>query len=529
MHCRPATGGRHRYHSNVTNRPDQVRAQTPEAGRSLAACGRRWRRDAVALLTGLAVVAGPGGAVAQVDRLPDLGAASGDELSGAAERRLGESIMRELRSEGIVWDDAEMSEFLNRFAARLTSTGPARSHQFEFFAVREKSINAFALPGGFIGIHTGLLAVAGDESELATVIGHEIGHVTQRHIARMLANQRQASMMALAGMVLAALAARSSPDAAIGALSLGDTLAMRSMLSFSRDAEREADRVGLDILREAKFDVRAAPRFFERLQQFNRYNEGGAPVYVRTHPVTGERMTDLQLRIQDLPAFDHRDRIEFRLQRARAVALGSDAVDALAGARRGFQQQLESPEGAKDPAPWFGLANVAHASRDWAASERALDKAEQALGGTHVFLTRLRIANSLGAGDLRRADERSRAAIAAHPDNLAIIRLRAQVLNAAGAQRDTVALLREKTADFRGDAELWRLLGEAHQALGERGLAHKAAAEGYLLRGMRLPAIEQLRLARSAGDLDFFNGSIVDAKLREVEAAYRQEMKESRR
>ncbi len=132
-------------------------------------------------------------------------------------------------------------------------------------------------------------------------------------------------------------------------------------------------------------------------------------------------------------------------------------------------------------------------------------------------------------GTSARATEVSAQAIKANPDNLAIIRLRAQVLNAAGRHRDAVALLREKTADFRGDAELWRLLGEAHQALGERGMAHKAAAEGYLLRGMRLPAIEQLRLARAAGDLDFYNGSIVDAKLRQVEAAYREEMKDARR
>jgi predicted Zn-dependent protease len=395
--------------------------------------------------------------------------------------------------------------------------------------VRDKSINAFALPGGFIGIHTGLLAAAGDESELATVMSHEIGHVTQRHISRMLSNQRQASMMALAGLVLGALAARSSADAAIGAMALGDTLATRSMLSFSRAAEREADRVGLEILREAQFDVRAAPRFFERLQQFNRYNEGGTPVYVRTHPVTGERMTDLQLRIQDLAAIDHRDRIEFRLLRARALAVGSDAVDALAAAKRTFDQEISTPEGQKDPGPWYGLASVANASRDWAASDRALDRAEAALATPHVFFSRLRIANSLGSANVKRALDQSADAIRTYPDNLAIIRLRAQVLIAARSHREAVALLREKTADFKGDAELWRILGEAHQALGERGLAHKAAAEGYLLRGLRLPALEQLRLARAAGDLDFYNGSIVDAKLREAEALYREEMKDARR
>jgi predicted Zn-dependent protease len=283
------------------------------------------------------------------------------------------------------------------------------------------------------------------------------------------------------------------------------------------------------MLREARFDVRAAPRFFERLQQYNRYNEGGARVYVQTHPVTGERMTDLQLRIQDLPAMEHPDRIEFRLLRARALAVGSDAVDAIGSARRDFEQQIGTPQGAKDPAPWYGLASVAHASRDWSASDRALDKAEEILNAPHVFFARLRIANSLGGGNIARGLDQSAAAIRTYPDNLAIIRLRAQVLIAARSYREAVGMLREKTADFRGDAELWRILGEAHQALGERGLAHKAAAEGYLLRGMRLPAIEQLRLARDAGDLDFFNGSIVDAKLREVEAVYREELKEARR
>jgi predicted Zn-dependent protease len=437
--------------------------------------------------------------------------------------------MRELRTSGIVWDDAEFSDYLNRFAARLTATGPARSQQFEFFAVRDKSINAFALPGGFIGVHTGLIAAAANESELATVMSHEIGHVTQRHISRMLSNQRQASMMALATLVLGALAARSSPDAAIGAMALGDTIATRSMLSFSRDAEREADRVGLDMLREAKFDIRAAPRFFERLEQSNRYNEGGVRAYVQTHPVTGERMTDLRLRIQDMPVVDHRDKIEFRLLHARALAVGSDAVDSLASAKREFDQQISTPEGAKDPAPWYGLASVASASRDWRASDRALDKAEETLNAPHVFFARLRIANSLGSGNLTRALTQSADALRAYPDNLAIIRLRAQVLVSGKSPRDAVTLLREKTNEFRGDPELWRILGEAHQALGERGLAHKAAAEGYLLRGMRLPALEQLRLARDAGDLDFFNGSIVDAKLREVEAVYREELKDARR
>lgn len=492
--------------------------------RRLRRSGRAWL--VATLVTALTLAPVPG--LAQIERLPDLGAAGGDELSGLAERRLGESVMRELRADGTVFDDAEFSAYLNQFATRLTATGPARGVPFEFFAVRDRSINAFALPGGFIGINTGLIAASDSESELASVLGHEIGHVTQHHIARMLSNQRFASVLALAGLVLGALAARSSPDAAVGTLLLGDSLAVRSMLSFSRDAEREADRIGLDILREARFDVRGAPRFFERLQQVNRFNEGGAYAYLRTHPVTAERMTDMQLRIQDLKAVDHRDSLEFRLIRARALAVSSDAIDALAAVERTLRQQVSTPAGAKDPAPWFGLANVAWTRRDWAGTETALDRAEAAIGSPHPFLVRLRVANSLSAGSIDQALVRSEAALQRYPDNLAMIRLRAQTLIAARQWQPALTLLRDRTAVFRGDAELWRLMGEAHQGLGERGMAHRAAAESYLLLGMRAPAIQQLRLARAAGDLDFYNGSIVDAKLREAETAMREEMRDRR-
>lgn len=237
---------------------------------------RAFRRLGRAGLLGLALtMAMPASLYAQIERLPDLGSADSDELSGTAERRLGESVMRQLRSDGTVYDDAEMNDFINRFGSRLTGTEPARGQPFLFFVVRDDSINAFALPGGFIGVHTGLLAVAGSESELASVLGHEMGHVTQHHIARMLKNQKQASMLAMAGMVLGALAIRNNPDAGMGAITLGESMATRSLLSFSRDAEREADRIGLQVMREAGFDVNGAPVFFGRLQQQNRFNEGG--------------------------------------------------------------------------------------------------------------------------------------------------------------------------------------------------------------------------------------------------------------
>ncbi|MCL4185865.1 MAG: M48 family metalloprotease, partial [Burkholderiaceae bacterium] len=140
------------------------------------------------------------------------------------ERRVGESIVREMRRRGVIHDDVEVTDYLNRFAAGLASTTPAAGFDFEFFMVRDGTLNAFALPGGFIGVHTGLIVGAQTESELASVLAHEIGHVTQRHIARMLARERQASVMMMAALVLAALAARSNPQAAGGLASRGSTV-----------------------------------------------------------------------------------------------------------------------------------------------------------------------------------------------------------------------------------------------------------------------------------------------------------------
>ena len=489
------------------------------------------RRAASATLAALLLATTSAPAWAQIERLPDLGSADSDELSATAERQLGESVMRQLRAEGSVYDDAELADFINRFGGRLTSTGPARGQPFEFFIVRDPSINAFALPGGFIGIHTGLLAAAGSESELASVMGHEMGHVTQHHIARMLKNQKKASMLAMAGLVMGALAIRNNPDAGVGAIALGDSLATRSILSFSRDAEREADRIGLQVMRDAGFDANGAPAFFGRLQQQNRFNESSdTTAYLRTHPVTAERINDLKLRIQQMAATARApaDSMEFRLARARARAISADGVEAQNEVRRYFEAQLKTETGRKDPANWFGLANGAFIRHDAMATAHALDEAEKLIGKPHPYIARLRIASQLAAGRIEQAEQGSAAAVKAFPNARALLRQRAEVLNAAKKWDDAIALLRNETRLYKSDAEMWRMLGEAYLAKGEKGMSHLSAAEGYLVLGYLQPAIEQLRLARNAGDLDFYNGSIADAKLRETEAALLQEQSENR-
>src|SRR5688572_26569787 len=222
--------------------------------------------------------------------LPDLGSSGDAGLSPQVERRIGESIMRDIRfREPSYVDDAEITDYLATLGGRLTQSAAGTRQDFEFFAIRDHTINAFALPGGFIGVHTGLLSASESESEVASVLAHEVAHVTQRHIARMLTQQQQMALPVLAALAAAVLLGRSRPDLTMGAIAGAQAGAVQAGLSYSRDFEREADRVGLQTLESASFDTRAMATFFEKMQRSTRLaDDSTVPGYLRTHPITSE-------------------------------------------------------------------------------------------------------------------------------------------------------------------------------------------------------------------------------------------------
>jgi len=217
----------------------------------------------VTALVALALAFPPAGALppvgaAYAQALPDLGDISQVKLSPAQERKLGEAIVREARAQGGILNDPEVNDYLNELGNRLVSVSPDAKQDFDFFAVGDGSINAFALPGGYIGVNTGLILLAQTESELASVLAHEITHVTQRHIARQLQGQQDGLLMSLAALAVAMLAARaggaSSGDAAQAAIATSQALALQSRLNYTREFEYEADRIGFQRLAVAGFD-----------------------------------------------------------------------------------------------------------------------------------------------------------------------------------------------------------------------------------------------------------------------------------
>jgi len=238
--------------------------------------------------------------------LPDLGDAAAAALSPTAERRLGDRIMRSIRRDPALLDDPLLLEYTESLWQSLLRAGRKRgdigaeldaAHAWEAFLVRDRSVNAFALPGGYIGVHLGLIAMTATSDELASVLAHELAHVTQRHIARMIGQQAQMSWVSVASLLLGVLAASSNPAAAQAMIAGGQAVAIQNQLNFSRDMEREADRVGFGVLMEGGFDPAGMAGMFEQLAQASRLNDDGSFPYLRTHPLTTERIGEARARL----------------------------------------------------------------------------------------------------------------------------------------------------------------------------------------------------------------------------------------
>jgi predicted Zn-dependent protease len=483
----------------------------------------------LAALAASAVVARP----VQAQTLPSLGDVERAELSPLMERRLGEQIMRDIRRDRDYLDDAPLLEYLNSFGATLVDAHPdARGEanfDYFFFPVRDKMLNAFALPGGFIGVHSGLLLAAQNESELASVLAHEIGHVAQRHIARMLGQQRQDALIPLAAMVLAALVARSSPDASNALAMGGQGLAIQRQLNFSRDAEREADRIGVQILREAGFETAGMVAFFGRVQTASRSYSDGAPAYLRSHPLTTERIADIQARTRDERYRQRADSMNFHLIRARVRVLQDASSQGLRDAAVVFDSQLRRESRQDVASAHYGQALIALREN---APERArglLEKAQAAVGEQNSVLASLAIEIALAG---RRADEAVRLADAARaqfPLSRGIARQYADALIAAGQVEEAIAYLRDQAQLYRQDARLQDQLARAYAAQGRKSLQHLALAEAYALNGSLPAAIDQLGIARRAGDASFHDQAVIDAREREFKARWLQEMQDEQR
>ncbi|MEW6292103.1 MAG: M48 family metalloprotease [Pseudomonadota bacterium] len=465
--------------------------------------------------------------LAHADGLPDLGELERGGFSHHAERRLGERYMVEIRRDPAYVHDPEVADYINQLGQKLAGHVDGARLSFEFFVVRDALLNAFALPGGYVGVHTGLILAARSESELAGVLAHEISHVTQSHLARMFGNQSQAQLASLLSLAVALLAARSNPDVAVGAALAGQAGVIQNQLNYSRDFEREADRLGLDLMEKGGFDTRGMASFFERMLQFGRLYENNAPGYLRTHPLTTERITDMENRIAQRPYKQVPDSVEFGLVRAKIKAWDGTPGDAVAD----FVAQLKSGKYARETDVRFGYAHALLRDNRFAAAEAELASLRR-LRLESPLVENLAAQLRLKQKDTEGAMRILQAAMQRYPHaralTHALIETKVGAGGTAGAA-EAIEMTRRELQLTPGDARLHALQARAYAALGKRLHQHRAQAEAYLAEGQLDAAIMQLDLARQAGDGDFFEQSEVDARLRELRQRKQEEMREGRR
>jgi predicted Zn-dependent protease len=492
-------------------------------------------------------------------RLPALGESAYEDLSVGAERRMGEQIMREIRSDPDYLDDPVLLEYLQSLwnplvaAARLRGDidpDVDRSFAWESFLVHDRSVNAFALPGGYVGVHLGLIALTSTRDQLASVLAHELSHITQRHIARSIAPAQHASTLAVAAILLGILAASRSAnvDIANAAIMGGQGAAAQGQLNFSRDVEREADRIGYGVLASAGFDTAGMAAMFEKLDSSSRLNDSGGFPYLRSHPLTVDRISEARNRTMLSAGTPPGPPLQHALMQMRARLLmdtNPKSLERMNGNTSSalLSDRLAALYGSAMAATLLGRharaeAAIADALPLAATAEPREPLAERELG---LLLAQARLARGNPLGALQVLDTLPAVGApgtSARPPLLlrsqALLDLQRAQPDAAAATglRDCTETLQTWLADHPQDASAWQTLAATSNALGLKLRSLRAGAEARAAAGDLAGAIDRMRAAQSATRAvqgqDFIEASVIDSRLRQLQAQRRQLALEAR-
>lgn len=511
-------------------------------------------RFKLVLLAALAITASPIALHAQTSArssgaLPSLG--DNSELAAAAERRIGDRIAASIYRDPDYIDDAVLADYLQTIWQPLMAAARARGElnvelderfAWELFLIRDRSVNAFALPGGYLGVHLGLISAVSSRDELAAVLGHELTHVTQRHISRLITQQARTTPWLIGAMILGALAASKNPQAASAAIVGGQAVAAQSQLNFSRDMEREADRIGLNLMLDAGFEARGAAGMFEKLQQASRLNDNGAFPYLRSHPLTTQRIAEVQARLQlastetppanpasQLAAANARALHGMMAARAKVLAdPGVDVLRALLVQAQITSAQITIGQSINNAGALYAGALAAAKLRDFAAAQALAEKviaitqgdpqaqSQAVLLQIDVDLLSGRVPPSFKTIDISKTKVRAE------------LLTQSRALLASGRPRDVSERLSTWVTDHPKDSGAWQLLAVAYGNQGQTVRAIRADAESHAARLDYPAALDRLKAAQdimrsNPASSDFMEGSIIDTRTRQVQSLVKEQ------
>lgn len=451
-----------------------------------------------------------GQVAADVASLPNLGSSAQAEYSNTAENKLGREAMGFIRRSSAFVDDAELEAYLQDLGDRLALANgtPGR---YQFFLIRDDSINAFALPGGFIGVHTGLITRARSESELAAVMAHEVTHVSQHHWSRTMAARKERSGLTAAALLASVILASSGQTVGEAGIALTTAIELQQQLSFSRDFEREADRIGIQLLAKAGFDPEAMGGFFEKLQSNNRLNESG-PEYLRTHPIASNRLAEAFDRARQLNGRkSSRNQIDFRHAQARIIALYADTPkNSVLALDRLFPNKSEAAYRYGRAIASLRMRNLDAANNLTASLRRQHPKQLQ----YRMLEADILIESKKLEPGLKIYESIYRK----YPDRKPIWMRYAAVLNSNRQFETAYRLLGPRRSYPATNPRLEQMFARAAGETGRLVESHRAMANHYYLSGNLTLAIEQLNIARRLAGSDAYARAGIEAQIKEFES-----------
>ncbi len=455
--------------------------------------------------------------------LPDIGDPTGTLMTPQQEAELGEAFYRSLHSQMEISQDPEVLDYIQSIGEKLTSNSDNPAQHYTFFVVNEPVINAFAGPGGYIGVNSGLILLSEEESELASVLAHEIAHVTQRHLYQTFqAASRLSIPTAIAMLAGALLGARAGGQAGMAAIMAAQAANAQYQINFTRDNEAEADRVGMQILSKSEFDPRAMPTFFERMQQSTRFAGNRMPEFLMTHPVTVSRISDTRGRAEQFPYRQYLGSMAYqiikaklRVQTAPNPRAALDYFKTVSGQGTRVQQDVTA----------YGLALALMKNNRAEEAKPILQRLMMSYPDQPQFVNALASAE-LDTKNYAKAAQIYDMALQRFPGNQALSLNYIRALLMTRKSQPALKLLHSYSRYHKPTPEVYELMAQAYSQMGSDAESHRYVAEAYYASGQTKAAILQLKLAkRTAGD-NFYLNSVIDERLRDWLAEEQAKKKE---
>ena len=442
--------------------------------------------------------------------LPDLGDSSGTLISPAQEKELGEAFFRSLHRQIKINEDNEIQHYIQSIGQNLVINSDSPSNPYHFFVVLDKQINAFAGPGGYIGVNSGLLLLTESESELASVLAHEIAHITQRHLYRAFEAANRLSIPTAAATLAAILIGTQSPEAAQAALIAIQAGSIQFQIDFTRDNEKEADRVGMQTLAKSYFNPRSMPIFFERLQQSSRYYGQNIPEFLRTHPVSASRISDTRGRSNKYPYKQYPDSQGYLLSKAKLRVMTSSSLDET------LQHfKIRAHQGTKNQQAimQYGIALTQIEKQNYAAAEHIFLKLTKQYPEQPQYAYGLAY-TALKAQSYPKALLLFKQALSHFPNNNSIKFEYITTLLKAKKPLQAKAILDTLSLSLKKQPLYFELLAQTYAALNQDAESHRFLAEYYYAVGYTSFAILQIKLAKKAKGINFYLQAILNDRLK---------------